>query len=530
MTATLMMDLNSWLEREDQVRELSECLRRFEQDKHNQMAKKGIYVYGSPGTGKTVFVKQLLQTLQYDVISYDAGDVRNASVMEDITKHSMSDVNVMSLFERKVRRIAILMDEMDGMNNGDKGGMSALIKLIRPKKTKKQKEQASISVPVICIASYKSDKKIKELMKVCHVVELLPPTLPQMQRLVAHAMPTLSESCRDSMARFMQGDLRKFFDWKRIHDAHPSFLSDPALHRILQTKCYNDDTKQVTHRLLQQSHPIDLHSRILNDTDRTSVGLLWHENVVDRIDAVFSRDKLGAIRAYRQQLDNICFADYIDRITFQKQIWQFNELSSLMKTFRNHTLFHQLKPPSHSPSCNSIIFPSASPSPLAPTIPCGSKRTRRAAVDGRPSSSSLSSSCATKTAAIAGAEVTALQHSSWDAATSKDREVVEAQVRFTKVLTKYSTEYNNHLFLQRLCQKMGRDKKDLIAYFGMLRHQPGDIPFAELENMEVSKLDVQRIFRYIEKYLTPHASGLTLTEACVDVLDVTDDGSADSDI
>ena len=37
-------------------------------------------------------------------------------------------------------------------------------------------------------------------------------------------------------------------------------------------------------------------------------------------------------------LDNMCFADYIDRITFQKQIWIFNEMSSLIKTFKSLVL------------------------------------------------------------------------------------------------------------------------------------------------------------------------------------------------
>ena len=39
------------------------------------------------------------------------------------------------------------------------------------------------------------------------------------------------------------------------------------------------------------------------------------------------------------------------------------------------------------------------------------------------------------------------------------------EVRFTKVLTKYSTEYNNSLFIQNLCQKLGFDRKDTIYYF-----------------------------------------------------------------
>ena len=42
-------------------------------------------------------------------------------------------------------------------------------------------------------------------------------------------------------------------------------------------------------------------------------------------------------------------------------------------------------------------------------------------------------------------------------------------IRFTKVLTKYSTEYNNMLFLNELCQKLQMDKKDILGYFTTLR-------------------------------------------------------------
>ena len=55
----------------------------------------------------------------------------------------------------------------------------------------------------------------------------------------------------------------------------------------------------------------------MNETDRTIVGLLWHENIIDLLSKV-EKDK--SIPIYCKMLDNICFSDYIDRITFQKQI------------------------------------------------------------------------------------------------------------------------------------------------------------------------------------------------------------------
>ena len=73
---------------------------------------------------------------------------------------------------------------------------------------------------------------------------------------------------------------------------------------------------------------------IMNETDRTSVGLLFHENIID----VLEKIPKDSIPFYSKILDNICFADYIDRITFQKQIWIFNEMSSLTKTFYNNYL------------------------------------------------------------------------------------------------------------------------------------------------------------------------------------------------
>ena len=123
-------------------------------------------------------------------------------------------------------------------------------------------------------------------------------------------------------------------------------------------------------------------------------------------------------------LTNICFSDYIDRITFQKQIWQFNEMSSLLKTFLNNHNYH-------------INF----------------KKTRL------------------------------------------------KEIRFTKVLTKYSTEYNNLLFIQNLCQDLGLDKKDMLSLFLEKRENyQEDNLYSLFELYDIGKLDINRIYRYIDKY------------------------------
>jgi Cdc6-like AAA superfamily ATPase len=83
------LNMNKILNREIQEAEFKKILLDFECNKTNLLLKRGIYVYGVTGTGKTTFVTNILKELNYDIVKYDAGDIRNTSVMEDITKHNM---------------------------------------------------------------------------------------------------------------------------------------------------------------------------------------------------------------------------------------------------------------------------------------------------------------------------------------------------------------------------------------------------------------------------------------------------------
>jgi len=225
------------------------------------------------------------------------------------------------------------MDEIDGMNNGDKGGINTLIKLIRPKKTKKQKLEEITMNPIICIGNHHVDKKIKELIKVCNTIELKTPTNIQITNIVDKLIPDIDLNVKPKFVDYIQGDLRKLINIHNIYLKKPDIFNSEIIKNIFHLKSYNEDTKKITHKLLSQPFTMKDHLTIMNETDRTIVGLLWHENIIDTIEKA---DKKDSIPFYLNQLDNICFSDYIDRITFQKQIWQFNEMSSLIKTFKNN--------------------------------------------------------------------------------------------------------------------------------------------------------------------------------------------------
>ena len=92
------LNINHILGRNQEEKKFIECLEHFEKEKQNILTKRGVYIFGSPGSGKTVFVKQILKKLDYDIITYDAGDVRNKSAIENITKHNIAANNIISLF------------------------------------------------------------------------------------------------------------------------------------------------------------------------------------------------------------------------------------------------------------------------------------------------------------------------------------------------------------------------------------------------------------------------------------------------
>jgi DNA polymerase III delta prime subunit len=438
------LNINSLLNRDEEVQKIKSILQKFEENKNDLLTKKGFYIYGDPGSGKSSFIINILKELNYDIIKYDAGDIRNKSIIDTITKHNMSDTNIMSLFHKKPQKIVIIMDEIDGMNNGDKGGINTLIKLIRPKKTKKQRTEEITLNPIICIGNYHIDKKIKELMKVCNVVELKTPTKPQITSIITTLMPNLNESLKTNIINFIQGDLRKINTVYEIYKNKETVLNNNIIQNIFQMKSYNDDTRKIVKKMINAPYSLDQHLSVMNETDRTIIGLLWHENIIDVLGKM---KKSESIPFYLNVLENICFSDYIDRVTFQKQIWLFNEMSSLIKTFYNNKIYH-------------------------------------------------------------------------DTFTKKQK-FNPAEVRFTKVLTKYSTEYNNTIFIQNLCLQLGMDKKDIFSFFLHLKNKYDDNEIVNLlENYEITKLDINRIYRYLEKYTKENVEDID--EKCDDDLDIDD--------
>ena len=414
------------LDRVNIINNIKNFLSNFEKDKNDMSKSKGIYIYGDSGVGKTELVKNIIKEMNMDSIWYNASDVRNKSLLETLTKQNMSNHNVMSLFNKKKKNIVIVMDEIDGMLGGEKSCITNIIKLIRAKKTKKQKIEDSLNNPIICIGGNKIDKKIKDMMKICNSYYIEKPSEKQISTILKkYYLKNEKNNLIDLVSNTCQNDLRKIEIMVKLIENKNKKTKNEEL--LSDYKCFQLDVKDIILELFLNKKDINSHNTKIIDNDRTIASLIWHENVIKQVKKIDD----NFLNVYAEILTNICFSDFIDRVTFQKQIWQFNEMTSLLKTYYSNYIYHK--------NINSI-----------------SKKNENVL---------------------------------------KNQEII-----FTKILTKYSNEFSNAIFISNLCEILMIDKKDLLGFFNWINSNKNENLLLNLFNEEdnLSELEINRMLKFIE--------------------------------
>nr|UZT28827.1 putative replication factor C large subunit [Nucleocytoviricota sp.]UZT29157.1 putative replication factor C large subunit [Nucleocytoviricota sp.] len=408
-------ELNNVLNRNKTKENIIDILKNFNNQENE---KKGIFIYGSNGSGKTTFVKNILKESDMDYIYYDGTDIRSSNFIETLYENNSSNMNVISLFNKRPKTIVIIIDDVDSINSSDKSTLNNLIKLVRQKKTKKQKQEHRTNSPVIFIGSKDSEKKILELMKVCDVFKVDSPSEIQTKNIFNNYINNDKVLIYiDKLIKYTDFNFHKIFNI--INIINDKDFDIELIDELLENISIYKNVKNITKNII--NHKYNYKNNIISENDRTIVGLLYHENIIDILDS----NNNDHINLYHEFLGNYCKTDFIDRIIYQKQIWQLNDLNFIIKILKN----------------NNIINKSKHENKLIKNINC------------------------------------------------KDEDV-----RFTKILTKYSTEYNNTTFLNNICNELGYNVKDTFNYFLYLFENYQDNEIIDfLENYNISELDINRI-------------------------------------
>lgn len=436
------MNYNESFKRDNIIQPILHFLNTFDNEKSSSNIKRGLYLYGKHGIGKTSFICDLLRDHHYQIIHYNSCDTFNKDFIYNMSTECMNDTCIMSSFTKNPKKKVIVIDDIVSIHVSDRSAIGKLIKLLRPKKTKRQKSEEIAMVPIICLNHYYVDKKIKELMKVCECVEMNPPTTLQLidytkKYISLNQCEPLSEDTILTYVDKSNKNLNRLHNILHYHLDHDDIYEGQVkLNTNRNLKDYNYvNIKDIVKVMFQKSIYLEDHFLVLNETDRTSISMLIHENIIDHLHNKLNpsndisanntnENDLRVFERYGDILNDVCFYDYIDRVTFQKQIWILNELNSINKNVRNLNKYKEYVRES----------------------------------------------------------------------TKKD---ICKEPRFTKVLTKYSTEYNNHTFITEIAQKLQLDTKDVVGHFIYYRNNGIDVNHEEFHKYEITSLDVNRMMRYV---------------------------------
>ena len=131
--------------------------------------KSNILIMGDPGIGKTSLAHILLKSHGFDVIEFNASDVRNTDQIDTIFKDILSSSkNVSSMLNDNPTKIGVIMDEIDGLSTGDKGGLKRIQYYL-------QKNNYICPIILTCNISKNcniTSKKFAEMRKNCEIYSL----------------------------------------------------------------------------------------------------------------------------------------------------------------------------------------------------------------------------------------------------------------------------------------------------------------------------------------------------------------------
>lgn len=371
-------------------------------DNYNyEMPKKGIIIQGKTAIGKTLFIKNMLKD-KYGIIYLNSFDNRNKAKIETLKGKYMCHRSILSSFHKTNKKIIIVLDDINSMSIGDKGGINSLVKLL---KVKKNLNIDGLVNPLICINNTYNDKKINELKKKLININLDPPSDQQIEKIIKLAEPNIPLSDLEMIKKNSENSLSKLDTQLKMFKLFNKPID--TIEYKLNKSFYVSSRKALVDKLTYDNYLDEV-----KDTDKTSISLIFHENIIDILGA-------NDINLYIKILNNICYGDYIDKIIFKYQLWNFNEVSYLIKILINNIILHKNK---------------------------------------------------------------------------KDINEAKIDIRFTKVLTKYSTEYSNYMFINYLCQKFNLDMNDLFLYINNLYSSNNDDEY-------LTTLEKNRIYKFLDLHI-----------------------------
>ena len=296
-------------------------------EKNNSL--KYLYVYGENGIGKTTIIKNILHSLKYNVNYIDCN--QNQLTLEELINIT-DNKDVYSMFFNNVQKNALIMDNINYYLYNDKSYFNNLVKLLKKNKIHK-------FIPFIFINTLHEEKKFTELSKLSYCLKINPPSTIQLKNIIYKLYPKILEFENntliiDNIITYLDYKFYKILNIEYFYNNNLIELKFDTHTRTSNNSNFNinNNIKILTKNLLHYKYNLQ-NLDIINYSDRTSLSLLLHENIIKLFNNNLTHNEL---KIYKKILDNFIFCDCIDKNIFLYQIWQLNDITYIIKIFYNN--------------------------------------------------------------------------------------------------------------------------------------------------------------------------------------------------
>ena len=296
-------------------------------EKNNSL--KYLYVYGENGIGKTTIIKNILHSLNYNVNYIDCN--QNQLTLEELINIT-DNKDVYSMFFNNIQKNALIMDNINYYLYNDKSYFNNLVKLLKKNKIHK-------FIPFIFINTLHEEKKFTELSKLSYCLKINPPTTIQLKNIIYKLYPKILDFENNTL---IIDNIITYLDYKFYKILNIEYFYNNNLIEVkfdIHTRTSNNNNfninnniKILTKNLLHYKYNLQ-NLDIINYSDRTSLSLLLHENIIKLFNNNLTHNEL---KIYKKILDNFIFCDCIDKNIFLYQIWQLNDITYIIKIFYNN--------------------------------------------------------------------------------------------------------------------------------------------------------------------------------------------------
>jgi DNA polymerase III delta prime subunit len=331
--------------------------------------KNAIIFTGNPGVGKTMLAHLLMKQNYYNIMEFNATEIRTSKIMSDKLESILSSKSITDVIQHK-NKSGIIMDELDGMEpkkecsihdlqdfiNFSKNDYIAKLR-IHIRKTKKKMSDSEIlkivkakrfinENPIILITNNLTHN-INSIIKDIIHIHIPDPTNEQLlfllKKIRNNETMNISDTLLEACIPYCQNDYRKAV--LLMESLYNSFeknnINIESIMRWLNSFSGKDIDMNIDYTIRNIFHSTDLTwDNLLNMyyVDESFVPLIVHENFIDHIPDDLPYDK---------QLD-ICldYYEYLYHSQVMKSnvfgIWEdFSNYIGIFTTVATHTI---LKP------------------------------------------------------------------------------------------------------------------------------------------------------------------------------------------